>query len=85
MANIVYPTLTGWVRTGEHPTFLNSAEPWDADDPFVHAHPDLFSADPGFAPRRSVPAGVEQASAAPGEKRATRRSRSADSGDSSAS
>jgi hypothetical protein len=44
---------------------------WDADDPFVKAHPELFSATP-IKVHRTV-AVVEQATAAPGEKRSTRR------------
>ena len=54
---------------------LSEGEPWASDDPIVLTHPDLFSSfppPPNF-PRRSV-AAVEQATAAPGEKRAyTRR------------
>ena len=41
---------------------------WDADDPMVKKRPDLFRADP------QTPHGtVEQATAAPGEKRSTKR------------
>ena len=41
---------------------------WDADDPMVRKRPDLFRFDP------LVPHGtVEQATAAPGEKRASKR------------
>jgi len=49
---------------------------WPADDPIVAAHPDMFSADPGFGLAYSVPPAelldppVEMASAAPGERRA---------------
>ena len=48
---------------------------WDAGDPFVKARPDLFSDHPRKV-NRTVPvkaAGVESATAAPGEKRAARR------------
>lgn len=65
---------TGVVRKGSH---------WPADDPIVLAHPDLFSDDPRYGLSYSVtPEGfddpapeppVEQATAAPGEKRQTRR------------
>ena len=57
---------------------------WPADDPIVLAQPSLFTDDPRYgltasrpvpeeteAPARETP--VEQATAAPGEKRATRR------------
>ena len=46
---------------------------WDADDPFVLARPDLFSAAP-LRVNRTVPARpqVEQATAAPGERRGGR-------------
>lgn len=60
---------------------------WSADDPVVRARPDLFSTDPRFgllysiepegygAPVGAVSADapVEQATAAPGEKRQVRR------------
>jgi hypothetical protein len=45
---------------------------WDANDPFVKARPDLFSSVPKKV-NRTTPAPVEAATAAPGEKRATRR------------
>jgi hypothetical protein len=48
---------------------------WDAGDPFVKARPDLFSTEPRKV-NRTVPAMgnvVESATAAPGEKRSTRR------------
>ena len=44
---------------------------WDASDPIVKARPDLFSKEPRQVNRTIVP--VEAASAAPGEKRTTRR------------
>lgn len=47
---------------------LIKGQVWDADDPFVKARPQLFTAPD--APIRSV---VEQATKAPGEKRETRR------------
>lgn len=67
MANIVYPKLTGWVGVPPYPRFLHANEPWDADDPFVKDNPEFFGDAPQAEPRRSVP--VEQATAAPGEKR----------------
>lgn len=52
---------------------LSQGDLWDADDPFVRAHPDLFAAD---APERMIHrtvAPVEQATRRPGERRDTRR------------
>lgn len=45
---------------------------WDASDPIVKKRPDLFGLDPEDA--RGTVAPVEAATAAPGAKRATRRS-----------
>ena len=53
---------------------LVKGEPWDADDPLVNAHPELFSDAPLRV--RTTTRGfvdVEQATAAPGEKRTTKR------------
>lgn len=61
---------------------VHRGQHWSADDPVVKAHPGLFSDDPRYGLTYSVPppemaeAPVEQATAAPGEKRATRRSAS---------
>lgn len=66
MAGIVYPKSTGWVS---ETVFITEGEPWDADDPFVQRHPEHFSDDPGRSLRGS--GRVEQATAAPGEKRST--------------
>lgn len=58
------------VRKGTH---------WPADDPVVKEHPGAFSADPRWGLQYSEePQGwddppIEQATAAPGEKRTTRR------------
>jgi hypothetical protein len=69
----VIPLDTGGiitVRYGQH---------WPADDPFVRSHPELFSMDPRYGMEYTQePAGykdppVEQATAAPGEKRNVRR------------
>jgi hypothetical protein len=62
---IVYPRSTGWVS---ETVFLNEGEPWDDSDPFVAQYPQHFSAEPGQALRGSGRQ-VEQATAAPGEKR----------------
>lgn len=51
---------------------LHANEPWDADDPFVRARPDLFTDSPQL--RRTVDGPViESATKAPGEKRAVKR------------
>jgi hypothetical protein len=71
----VHPTMDGVVRDskgGRH--HLQTWQTWDADAAFVKERPDLFSVEPvgGVVHgRRDVP--VEQATAAPGEKRTARR------------
>lgn len=50
------------------PISLRQGEAWDASDPLVKLHPKMFSSDEGGARRT-----VEQATAAPGEKRNVRR------------
>ncbi len=47
------------------------SEAFEADNPLVRAYPDMFATDDQLAAEREVP--VEQATARPGEKRATRR------------
>jgi hypothetical protein len=59
----------GVIQKGSH---------WPADDPIVAAHPEVFTTDPRYGMHYSrEPAGydapVEQATAAPGERRMTRR------------
>lgn len=61
----------GWTLRVEHGSH------WPADDPVVISHPGLFSEDPRYGISASRPFEqpvVEQATAAPGEKRATPRS-----------
>lgn len=70
MSTVVYARSTVWVsRTVQ----LVRGEAWASDDPVVAANPDQFDSDPEAAGvlRRSVPAApaVEQATAAPGERR----------------
>jgi hypothetical protein len=75
--NVVY--ATGSFIVGS--TRVDAGTVWPADDPIVKAQPQGFTADPvetpGFRctvkPRESR--GVEQATAAPGERRNTRRAR----------
>lgn len=50
---------------------LFEGDVWRADDPFVKAHPRFFSSVPVRV--HSVAGVVEQATAAPGEKRQTKR------------
>lgn len=77
---IVYATSTSLVtdpNTGVRGT-VNKGSHWSADDPVVQQHPELFSEDPRWGLNYSVePEGwdapVEQATAAPGERRAVRR------------
>lgn len=78
--DVVYATGTSVVTTpdgGRHT--VQGGQHWPADDPVVRANPSLFSADPRYGVSFSVvPAElseppVEQATAAPGEKRNARR------------
>jgi hypothetical protein len=48
---------------------LTVGEPWNADDPLVIARPDLFSPEPVRVQTSQGWQVVEQATAAPGEKR----------------
>lgn len=74
MAKIPYlPTIvvaiatTGVGYNGEVIT-VREGEAWDARDPFVRRHPELFSGEPTARVRRTRPY-VEQATANPGELR----------------
>lgn len=74
---IKYATTTCVVPFQGLRVTLTAGEAWDAEDPLVRSHPTLFSDQP-TAVRGTGPSGVterpvEQATAAPGEKRATRR------------
>lgn len=65
-----YTTSTA-ATPGGMPLIVQEGEAWDADDPLVLAHPELFSDEPlrvqtSHGRRDRV---VEQATAAPGEKR----------------
>lgn len=72
---VVYAKTTGSVGTSHGVERIREGEPWDADDPTVIENPDAFTRGPARV-RRSAgeSAPVEQATAAPGEKRSTRRS-----------
>ena len=77
---VVYATTTSLVTdpsTGVRGKVQKGTH-WPADDPVVKANPDLFSEDPRWGMNYSVEpdgydAPVEQATAAPGERRQTRR------------
>jgi hypothetical protein len=69
---IVYAAADCVVRHDNTTLRLVTGQAWDADDPFVKSRPDLFASEPGVV-CRSGPAPVEQATAAPGERRNTRR------------
>jgi len=74
----VFATTTASVpMPGGHSVVVRFGSHWPADDPVVVAHPDLFSDDPRYGISASAPIPeerpVEQVTAAPGEKRATRR------------
>ncbi|HEY9418388.1 MAG TPA: hypothetical protein VIQ30_26800 [Pseudonocardia sp.] len=76
--DVVYATTTTVVTLGGAQHRVQKGTHWPADDPIVAAQPSIFSTDPryGLAFTRE-PAGygdpVEQATAAPGERRAMRR------------
>jgi hypothetical protein len=78
--DVVYARSSAQVMTpdgGRH--MVQMGQHWPADDPVVAAQPDLFSPDPRFGVRYSTPPAelaeppVEQATAAPGERRNVRR------------
>jgi len=77
--DVVYAKDTRVVGTGEGGMGrVQKGSHWPAGDPVVKANPDLFSSDPRWGMNFSVePEGwgapVEQATAAPGEKRNMRR------------
>jgi hypothetical protein len=56
-----------------YPTIVHQGSVWHADCPMVELHPDLFSPEPPEVLPRNWQPPVEQATAAPGEVRATRR------------
>lgn len=68
---IVYAAANCVVRYNNLTLRLTPGDPWDATDPFVKSRPDLFSDAPATVHRTFRP--VEQATAAPGERRSTRR------------
>lgn len=77
MTSIVYAVTTAAIPDISlgYTVRIGHGEPWAANDPFVKAHPDLFSSDcPPNAVRRTVAeALVETATKAPGERRTVKR------------
>lgn len=71
----VYANCEAVVYEGGLRVQLVADQIWAADDPIVKARPDLFSKEPRKVNRTTATtaAPVESASAAPGEKRTTRR------------
>jgi hypothetical protein len=74
---IKYATATCVVPFQGLRVTLTAGEAWDGDDPLVRSHPALFTDAPAVV-RGTGASGVterpvEQATAAPGEKRGTRR------------
>lgn len=67
-----FATCTTAVRHAGSIVRIQTGDAWWADDPFVKSHPNLFADQPVtvYGERRRI---VESASAAPGEKRATKR------------
>lgn len=72
MSSIVVAVNTANVSMGDQRVHIERGTAWAADDPVVKAHPTLFTSDAGPNVYRSQ-APVEQATRAPGERRATRR------------
>jgi hypothetical protein len=74
---IVFARATTSLRDSgsKYPTTIREGEAWHATHPLVVANPDAFSDDPPVVHPRGWDPPVEQASAAPGEKRATNRVR----------
>lgn len=79
MIKAVYATETVRITTESGaPVLVQKGSHWPADDPIVRDNPQLFSEDPRWGmvytrPPEGYDAPIEQATAAPGEKRNTRR------------
>ena len=78
--NVVYAKYSAQVGAPDGGRWnVQGGQHWPADDPVVLANPGMFSADARYGVTYSAPpaelseAPVEQATAGPGEKRATRR------------
>lgn len=74
MSPYVFARATASIRVNNHPYTIRIGEARFPDDPAVLAQPDLFSDVPTIVARYpGHVSGVEQTSAAPGERRASRR------------
>jgi hypothetical protein len=72
--NVVYATTTTSVTNAHGVIYrINGGEAWDADDPIVQQHPDLFARHPVKARTSQGWADIETMTAKPGEKRRTKR------------
>lgn len=69
----VHPKLSCVVATPGGRVRLSPSQVWDDDDPFVKDHPEYFAPDPVTVTRSPGYQPVEQATAAPGERRSVRR------------
>lgn len=78
-----YALVTGNVAWSQGTTQLHRGKSADDDHPLVLERPDLFSDAEPDAELSSAPT-IERATAAPGEKRVTRRKPTADKGDAGA-
>jgi hypothetical protein len=79
--DVVYATQTCSVAMPHGGQMLVSeGSHWPADDPLVQAHQDLFTEDPSaglmYSQKPVEAVAVEQATAAPGERRQVRRAES---------
>lgn len=80
---IVYAKATAVLAHAGDRVRIGAGELWDGDDPLVTRYPDMFVDAPNVVRSTATENGyteVEQATAAPGEKRSVRRSRNRDSG-----
>lgn len=76
MSRFVFALDTTSVRVDGLPITVRRGEARHRSDPVVRAHPEMFADEPvvvSVFPGWKPDAEVEQATAAPGEKRATRR------------
>lgn len=80
---IVYAKSTAVLAHSGDRVQVRAGELWDGDDPLVARYPDMFVEAPNVVRSTASENGyteVEQATAAPGEKRNVRRTRNRDGG-----
>lgn len=78
---IVYAKTHAVLAHSGDRVLVAAGEMWDGDDPLVERYPDMFIDGPNVVRSTRTDRGyvdVEQATAAPGEKRTVRRTRRAD-------